>query len=188
MALEQWEIDLRKQLDKKVITPKHVKTLEDKVVETIQGAPTVVPKPKPAGNNTSLMMVLLIVLGLAMLFAYDEKSGGGFQSWIASKFHPAVTDTVVLPKTQNTDITALQDDIQRIESDNQKLAAKVKFNTDRLNLMGMLLNENFTIIKNNYDKNNLMFFKRDWTFDQMPRHITLTDEDREYLKKFVKVQ
>ena len=186
MALEQWEIDLRKQLDKKVNTPKHVKTLEDKIVETIQGTTTVVPS-KPAGNNTSLMMVLLIVLGLAMLFAYDEKSGGGFQSWVTSKFHP-VADDVVLPKTQNTEIAALQSDIQRIEADNQKLAAKVKFNTDRLNLMGMLLNENFTIMKNNYDKNNLMFFKRDWTFDQMPRHITLTDEDREYLKKFVKAQ
>jgi len=55
-----------------------------------------------------------------------------------------------------------------------------------LSLMGLLLNENFMIVRNNYNKGHLIFFNRDWTLDQMPHYLELTDDDKEYLKKFVK--
>ena len=207
MALEQWEIDLRKQLEGRINNnkPKNGQTWEDKLVEDIEDLPQVreraVQKANDKNNNTLIMLVLLIVLGIATLFAYDSKSGGKIQAWIQARFTsssapqnptgPVIGPTnPVGPKSYDAEIAALRADIQRVEADNKanmdKLAAKVKWNGERITLVGMLLNENFMIVRNNYDKGHLIFFNRDWTLDQMPHHLELSDEDRDYLKKFVK--
>lgn len=192
MALEQWEIDLRRQLEGKINNTKPVQTWEQKLVEEIQPRNT----EKSKENNTILMLVLLIVLGCATLFAYDSKSGGKVQSWFASgskmsdeliqQQQPSVSG----PRNYDVEIASLRSDIQRVDADNKakldKLITKVQWNSDRLTLMGLLLNENFMIVRNNHDKGHLIFFNRDWTLDQMPHYLQLTDDDKEYLKKFVK--
>lgn len=211
MALEQWEIDLRKQLEGRINSnkPKNGQTWEDKLVEEIEDLPQVrervEQKANDKKNNTLVMLVLLIVLGVATLFAYDSKSGGKIQAWIQARLSPACatqdpTGPVIGPnigpnpgpqsKTYDAEIAALRADIQRVDADNKanmdKLAAKVKWNGERITLMGMLLNENFMIVRNNYNKGHLIFFNRDWTLDQMPHYLELSDEDREYLKKYVR--
>jgi hypothetical protein len=206
MALEQWEIDLRKQLEGRINSnkPKPGQTWEDKLVEEIEDLPQVQErKAQQKANNTLIMLVLLIVLGVATLFAYDSKSGGKIQAWIQSKFSSTCTPQdpsgpVIGPtnptgpqaKSYDTEIAALRADIQRVEADNKanmdKMAKKVEWNSQRITLMGMLLNENFMIVRNNYNKGHLIFFNRDWTLDQMPHYLELSDEDREYLKKYVK--
>ena len=52
-------------------------------------------------------------------------------------------------------------------------------------LMGLLLNENFNIIKQDESKDEMVFFNSDWTLNKMPSHIELSDEDRDYLRKYV---
>jgi len=204
--LEQWEIDLRKQLEGRINSnkPKNGQTWEDKLVEEIEDLPQVreraQQKVKDKQNNTLIMMVLLIVLGITTLFAYDSKSGGKVQAWIQARFASSVapeqpTGPVIGPgphkqKDYDADIAALRNDIQRLEAENKanfdKLTKKVDWNSQRIVLMGMVLNENFMIVYNNYNRSHLIFFNRDWTIDQMPHHLELTDEDREYLKKYVK--
>lgn len=204
MALEKWEIDLRKQLEERINStkPKHGQTWEDKLVEEIEDLPQVQTNraAKVVNNkqnsNTVLMLVLLIVLGIATLFAYDSKSGGKIQSWIQSRFSSAPADPsvpiVTGPTGRNYDaeIAALRSDIQRLDADqkanNEKLTKKVEWNSHRIVLMGMLMNENFMIVRNNQNKGHLIFFNRDWTIDQMPHYLELSDEDRAYLQKFVK--
>jgi len=189
MALEQWEVDLRRQLEGKINNTKPKdQTWEDKLVEDIQ---TTLPRraEKPKDNNTILMIVLLIILGGVMLFAYDSKSGGKVQSSEeAGSVQP--TPSVSGPNNYDAEIASLHTDIQRVDADNKakldKLTTKVQWNNDRLTLMGMLLNENFMIVRNNYNKGHLVFFNRDWTLDQMPHYLELSDDDKEYLKKFVK--
>jgi len=191
MALEQWEIDLRRQLEGKT---KSKDTWEEKLVD--KNLPRNTENPKD--NNTILMLVLLIILGGAMLFAYDSKSGGRFQSWLSSLGSKSNDNSMPIeqpssieqPINHDAEIAALRADIQRLDSDNKvkldKLTTKVQWNSDRLTLMGILLNENFMIVRNNYSRGHLIFFNRDWTLDQMPRYLELSDDDKEYLKKFVK--
>jgi hypothetical protein len=52
--------------------------------------------------------------------------------------------------------------------------------------MGLLLNENFTMIMNGKDASDFVFFNRDWTLDRMPKYIEMTEDDKEYLKKFIR--
>jgi hypothetical protein len=195
MALEQWEIDLRRQLEGKVNNTKPKDTWEQKLVEEIQTLPRNIEKPKDT-NNTIVMLVLLIILGVATLFAYDAKSGDKVQSWFASLGTKSSDEPIFQqpsvsgPKNYDAEIASLRSDIQKVDADNKvkldNLTTKVQWNNDRLSLMGLLLNENFMIVRNNYNKGHLIFFNRDWTLDQMPHYLELTDDDKEYLKKFVK--
>ena len=202
MALEQWEIDLRKQLEERINQPKPASdnTWEDKLVQDIQGVPPkkANDKPKNNGGSTVVMLVLLVVLGIATLFAYDMKNGGAIQNWIMSKFsHNDNTEEIVRPphnsggrRDYDAEIAALRSDLQRIDADTKakvdKLATKVEWNNQRLTLIGVMLNENFMIMRNNADKGHLIFFNRDWTLDQMPHYLELSDGDRAYLQKYVK--
>lgn len=182
MALEQWEIDLRRQLEGKINNTKPTQTWEDK--SEIQ--PRRSEKPK---DNTLLMLSLLVVLGCALLFAYDSKSGGKIQSLFSTDSN-VLQPSVNVSRNYDAEIASLRSDIQRLDADNSaksdKLNSKIQWNSDRLTLMGMLLNENFMIVRNNNNKDHLIFFNRDWTLDQMPRYLQLSNDDKEYLKKFVK--
>ena len=90
----------------------------------------------------------------------------------------------------NDQIESLKDDLQKMDSDiNAKLdklsEASIAQKT-KIHLMGVMLNENFCIVRNNKSKKDMIFFNRDWTLDKMPSNIELAPEDKEYLKKFVK--
>ena len=191
MALEKWEIDLRKQLEGKISTK--TQTWEDDLIKEIQPLPQTVKKSQD--NNTVFMLVLLVVLGIAMLYAYDSKSGGKLQSLIVSSFVTQSESTqpiINLPKSHDAEIAALRSDLQKLNDDNKTkldaIASKVTYDSERLNLIGILLNENFLIVRNNQNKGHLIFFNRDWTLDQMPRYMQISDADKEYLNKFVKPQ
>lgn len=196
MALEQWEIDLRQQLegDNPMNNPTNKQSWEDIISGEMLSKKS---EKTNSENNTMLMMALLFLLGLALLFAYDAKSEGKVQSLLFGK--PSDDSNVDVkvslpivnsPKIQEDDIASLRADFQKWSVENaeknDKLTNKVQWNHDRLALMGMLLNENFSIIHNNYDKDQLVFFNRNWTFNHMPKYIELTDSDKEYLRKFEK--
>lgn len=199
MALEQWEIDLRKQLGNK-INAKNTETWESQLKNEIK---ELVPSKK---SNTSLMLMILIFLGVVTLCAYDIKTEGSVQNWIQSWFQspdaPPVVDNpfatepttkdVRVKSNYETEIAALRTEIKRVEDGNKtamdKMATKVQWNADRITLMAVMMNENFLIVRNNADKSHLIFFNRDWTLDQMPHYLQLADEDKEYLNKFVKPQ
>lgn len=180
--LEQWEINLRRQLEGKVNSTKQ--NWEDKLVKEIQPMSNTTEKAKD--NNNIVLMVLLIILGVSMLFAYDAKSGGKVKSWFASESSVQSSDSSKF----DAEIALLRSEIQKVATDNNakldNLTTKVQWSNDRLTLMGLLLNENFMIVRNNYDKGKLIFFNRDWTLDKMPHYVQLSDDDKEYLKKFVK--
>lgn len=197
MALEQWEIDLRRQLTEKVNTKPQ--TWENKLTEEINALPKVV-KTKAKDNTTIVMFVLFIVLGCFTLYVYEHKSEGMIQSWISSLFTTnSVEQSPVQPQLQkpsyNTDydaeIATLRSDIKKIDSENkvnlEKLTSKLKWDSDRITLMGIMLNENFLIVRNNNFKGHLIFFNRDWTLDQAPHYLQLSDDDKDYLRKFIKI-
>ena len=42
------------------------------------------------------------------------------------------------------------------------------------------------MIMNGKDASDFIFFNRDWTLDRMPKYIEMTEDDKEYLKKFIR--
>jgi hypothetical protein len=132
------------------------------------------------------------------LFVYNQKSGGALTTWFANRIHftesekkapPAENrpDAIPMPPANNSgDIAQLKLDMAKMKQDMETMNGKLKWNSDRITLMGMLLNENFVILGNNYDRSDLIFFNSDWTINKMPRYLQIQEKDREYLQKFVK--
>lgn len=199
MALEQWEIDLRKQLEEKVNNNRSQRTepWEDKLQEEIQDVPPIQPQPQHhKKSNTPALLLVLVLLGLALLGVVAFKTGvfGNIlakfrhtdDSALVAPAHPHVQPRPTNPTAELEQLRADVAVLKERQKEWDKLAGKVKWNSDRIALVGMLMNENFLIVRNNYDRGHLIFFNQDWTIDQMPHYIELTDTDREYLRKFCK--
>lgn len=179
MSLEPWEVNLRRQLENQ-------KPIEESVI-----------KPVKAEENNIVPIVLLIIIAALTLIIYDFKNDKKIQTWFKSFSASVVPERIKTvekaapsPKNYGQDIDSLRSEIEKISIENKegfkKLSDRIKANSDRINLTGILLNENFHIVRNNLDKKHLVFFNSDWTLNKMPRYISISDKDKEYLNKFVK--
>lgn len=192
MALEQWEIELQNQLHDS-IKQNEVPEVQQKQSEPVidNAEPQITSEPTVESSSSIPFLVLLVILSIVMLYLYDAKSGGKIKDWVASHFSSkSAPIEKVEEKKVEIDINKYKEMYEKLSSEqkNQLEALQNKVGTlrDKVMLMGLLLNENFNIIKQNENKEEMVFFNRDWTLDKMPTHIDLSDEDKEYLKKYIK--
>lgn len=190
--MEPWEIELQNQLqDSKTEAPKpEIMKQEEKQIEIVE-VPAQDTKVEDSGNSLSFL-IMFMILTVAMLFVYDHKTGGKIKDWILSHFSnkTEVVEKVENKKTLENDNSKMKEEFDKFVATHKgqldALQNKVGSIRDKVMLMGLLLNENFNIIKQNEDKDEMVFFNSDWTLNKMPSHIDLSDEDKEYLKKYVK--
>lgn len=199
MKLEPWEIELQNQLGTSVVP-----VLPE--IKPVPVEPEVVSEPIPVveenkGPGTWAFLVLFSILGLASLYIYDDKTGGKMKSWVASRFHTAPQEQKPnLPKENkpaqqpkieigDAEVAKLRTELEKLKTENKAQYDAVigKLNTvgNKVVLMGLLLNENFNIIRQSANYEDMVFFNKDWTLDKMPKYIDLSDDDREYLRKYV---
>jgi len=191
MQLEPWEIELRQQLG---------------LEQQINTSDTVASTKIDFTNGTMTFVFLLIVLACATLYVYDDKTGGHFKNWTLSHFHtnkiespsstypvdpvePKITQPIE-PSFKDAEIAKIKNELTKFNLENKtkydEITAKLNVTSHKVGLMGVILNENFNILDQNKNVHKLMFFNRDWTLDRMPSYIELSEDDIEYLKKFVK--
>jgi hypothetical protein len=197
MALEDWENELRKQFEET-----EEKSASDKYVDSVPQqknkievpspvpAPVIVPVTENKDSSTFVFFVLLVIIGLATILVYDNKTGNHFKNWIFSSFQTKQSVSVVKEETFDPELVKLKSDIDKFKLENKSsldaINAKLNVNSSKIGLMGLLLNENFSMIMKGADASDFIFFNRDWTLDRMPKYIELTEDDKEYLKKFVR--
>lgn len=169
MALEQWEIDLRKQLEGK----------SDGYINNIS-----IKAPQPKQNKQSDVLPLFIVLmllGCTTLFLINQQNNGSLKEWVLSKFK-----SVEKTDEKTELLLKLIDNSKSVDSRLDKLSNKITINEDKITVIGMLLNENFAILKHKQDQSDFILLNRDWTLNKMPKYLSLSDSDKEYLQKYVK--
>jgi len=157
--MEQWEIELRKQLGQNNVQKEHIEE-----------------------NKNALSLIVLIILGVLTLIAYEKKSSINVKSWVQNQF-----DTIST-KVDDKDLDGIKQQNEEIKKTIVDLENKTKWNNDRIFILGLMSNENNLILQNDYDKNHLLFLNKDWKLDQEPHYIQISDEDRDYLKKYMKNQ
>lgn len=187
MALEQWEIELQNQLHDSVEKLKSPEVHQE-VQENEPEIPKNTIKESQDTGSSIPFMILLMILSIVMLYFYDNKTGGKVRDWIGSHF--SSKNEVEKQEKQEFDLSKYKEMYEKLSSEQRSqldaLQNKVSSLRDKVMLMGLLLNENFNILKQDENKDEMVFFNRDWTLDKLPSHIDLSDEDKEYLKKYVK--
>jgi len=166
MRMEQWEIDLRNQINENFKDSKAKRARE--IYKEFQDF---FPKQKNQKRDITIMLFLMIFLGLASIFVYEYKTNSNFSSWMTDFI---ITEENDLKFSKTSD--SINTKLEKLENENLILKNKVA-------LLGILFNENVSIMRKNYW--NLLFFNRDWTINSMPDHIQLMDSDVEYLKEYV---
>lgn len=186
MALEKWEIDLRKQLEGVPPSKNRKEPWEENLEREIKDVP-----PKKS-SGLSYAIIILFLLG-SVLFVYDMKTGGITNWFKKSNQSPTVVEPgVVAPpvpnKTEDPQIKALRAELDRMKAENKQqfdsLDRRVKWNGDRITLLATVQQENFLTIRNG--GNNFIYFNADWTIDRMPQYLELTPEDKDFLNKYLK--
>lgn len=128
---------------------------------------------EPQSENVFLLMTF-VVLSIICLAAYLIKTDyfeGSFEDK-AEKIEEKIEEK---PKFTS----------EVSKSDLEKLAAKVKRQDEQISVMGIMMNENFVILRDNEKKSDLIFLNRDWKLKKSPSHIQLDDLDKEFLKNNV---
>lgn len=209
-VLEQWEIDLRNQL---LEGSQSEREWEERLRNELRDVP---PRKTPRKNKPTRdknmpspfetkvktkkkqdgyfgYYLIILCLMVAAGFVYNQKSDGAITRWVQNRIQISVPERPaqnpplpVIPPDKSSEVAQLQTDVAKLKQDMDVLTGKVKWNSDRITLTGTLLNENFVIMRNNYDRSHLIFFNADWTIDKMPRYLELQEKDKEYLQKYVK--
>jgi hypothetical protein len=169
MALEQWEIDLRNQLNGvqgnvSLETPQELVVVKETVVEQT--------------SDLALYFALGCFLLVASLLLLDFKTN--FISNIVRKDNMVeikVDDETLAGAASNINAAAPNLIFEEIES----LKKKVKSHGDKIFLLGVVSNENSTISKYNGNKKEMIFINKDWTLSRKPTHLSFTQEDMMYL-------
>lgn len=204
MALEQWEIDLRKQLEgtspkKPAPAPQPEKNWEEKLRKEINDTP---PKTscKMKSDKNLIPFVLLICLLLGVfLFVLNWKTGFA-NNWFGKRDCPTCEEpppvsTFPPPGHGDRELLAevrqLRFDIDKMRAENKtkydELQKKIKWNGDRITLLGMMHNENWLVIRNEGpNSTRYLYFNGDWTLSGMPQYLELTPEDRAFLERYQK--
>ena len=197
MELEDWEKELRNEYGSPEVKAEPTPSAQSAPVpvqEPKLEEPKVKIKPvddKSKDSGTWLFLVLFLILGITIVWIYDDKTGGKIKSSIMSTFHSKEN---VQPEEKelisDAEVGKLKNELEKFRSENKTaidaIQAKLNSNSSKIGLMGLLLNENFTMIMNGKDASDFIFFNRDWTLDRMPKYIEMTEDDKEYLKKFIR--
>jgi len=159
----------------------------------------------PKNNNLMYFIIILLLLG-AMAFAYNMKTGvitnwinkmrGGTAAAVETPpdnnpFPPDVTPPTPPAKGLDAEVKQLRLDLEKMKADDATRYAEVqkrlKFDNDRITLLGMLNNENFLVIRNEgANSPNYIYFNGDWTLSRQPQYLQLTDADRAFLERYRK--
>lgn len=57
---------------------------------------------------------------------------------------------------------------------------------NKITLMGMVLNNNTYILKNDYPAQDMVFINPDWTLSQFPKYLDLDESSKQLLKRYVR--
>ena len=167
MALEQWEIDLRNQLNSVSLNKKSIvneeATVENKVLESEKDT-----------KNKDLVFYACMILFFFLAFAFilDFKT-----DFISKLLNVQTSRLIHVP----------QDKLERIESKAEDAAVSkdlVERTTDseeKLFVLGIVLNENAVILKNGLSRKDMLTITKDWKLNKYPKYIKMSDRDKEYL-------
>lgn len=93
----------------------------------------------------------------------------------------------------NTPVNSFEQDISILKYKYNELDSYVKelfkrsvWSMDRQRLISILWNHNTMVIKTNGYTNDLILINGDWTIDRMPWLVALTNDDKEFLNRFLK--
>lgn len=169
MALEQWEIDLRNQLNSVSLNKKSIVNEKEAIVEN-----KVLESERDTKNKDLVFYTCMILFFfLAFAFILDFKT-----DFISKLLNVQTSRLIHMP----------QDKLETIEGDkaedttvSKDLVERITDSEEKLFVLGIVLNENAVILKNGLSRKDMLTITKDWKLNKYPKYIKMSDRDKEYL-------
>lgn len=134
-------------------------------------------KTKPGGSKKLLLSV--IVLSLFFSFVLSYKTRTDFRSWVQSHFKiqeslGSKKPGAVEPDPKKKDVPSRDDTLNKL--------------IEKINIIGIVMNENLSILQKRYPTSNFIFINHDWTLSGMPENIDIKKEDLGFIEDHVRPQ
>lgn len=180
--MEEWEIELKQQLSN--VSTKAKSSSDNWEEELRKQVSSVLPSEKNKINKTLIFLVLLIFLSIAVIFVFNHKTNNSLVN-LFKQDHQKTEEKIeeIIEEEKPNEFVLLKEQIKSLEEDRDKLSANCKKQAQQICLLGVLLNENFLIVRDGYEKNDMILLNRDWKIKKFPKHIKLEKSDIEFLEK-----
>lgn len=132
----------------------------------------IVVKQKQSNHAFLYFVITMLILILCGTFAYKKVQKVRF--WVQDHF-----------KIENIKEITEQKDLSIIDRI-KKIEEELKKNSQRIVMLGISQNENFSILSNENPKNNFIILNHDWTLNRKPEHLQIEDEDQKFIDNNIK--
>lgn len=142
--------------------------------------------PRPAQTNNQLspawVFGIFLFLGAAVLGAWQIKNPPLPQiTW-----HQPQVQAPVQPPQPQPETKTIDSRVTTLEKVTGQIWNRSKWNTDRLTLLASVYNHNLVVIQQNLPRSELILLNSDWTIDRMPNRIHLDENDKAFIKPFIR--
>lgn len=134
-------------------------------------------KAKPGGSKKLLFSVAVLSLLFSFLLFY--KTRPDFRSWVQSHFR--MQEALGSKKPGAVEPEPKKQDVPDRDETLSKLMKKI-------NIIGIVMNENFSILQKRDPRSNFIFINHDWTLSRMPENIEIKKEDLGFVEDNVRFQ
>jgi hypothetical protein len=128
-------------------------------------------KAEPQDKWSLPLLGLVVVLTLVLIGAVMH-SKGYFDSWTKPNYSQGYSEQKMNPMMY--DHLAL------------KVEKRSRWNSEMITLISILNNHNLAVAKYGYPASEYIYINGDWTIDRIPNHVILNEEQKAFLRRYLK--
>ena len=173
--IETFEKDLKKELSKNEIVAGPYET-----------------RRKKSNNKTFNLFLSILILIVFIFIVFQNKKDKidilkfEWENWTQEAPEVESRPETKPPLLKDPQILDIQSKLNSLQKEYESLSSESALVRKRNTLLAIINNNNWCVIKNNLNKNDLIYLMGDWKISQYPKHINLSESDREFLKEFVR--
>jgi hypothetical protein len=132
-----------------------------------------VPQAAPAQDRWALPLLAIVVVLTLVLVGAVMHNKGYFDSWTKPNYSQGYSQGQKLNPMMYEHLV-------------RKVEKRSRWNSEMITLVSILNNHNLAVLKHGYPRSELIYLNGDWTIDRIPNRVNLNEEQKAFLRRYLK--
>jgi len=129
-----------------------------------------------------VIAILLTILVGSVYWAIKKKSAGQVVNPKPAPTLPVKPPVVSPPVVDTSRVAKLETEVKELKTSQAKITTEMEKNWKKIQVLGIVVNENATIQKYKYDPSHTIYLTKNWGLSNTPRYLKMTPKDLEFIK------